>query len=272
VTGLIYVILISLWGVVLVPRWLRHHDESRRRREAQRVERALNPHAVGEPGVGDTPDHEDYQSWREYVRSLTRRDAVQWESVPLLEALRSPRGRHARRRRTIVIGLTGVTGVSLLGAVAGILPGFVAVLMALLLGGYVSAMFLQMRQWEAKRRPTATTPADAVADQHPNPFLVRDGVRVVSSESDAGTQWAPQESTLPIYATKSKASKIPRRIDLTHQGWTGADMVEQARAQQSPHLQSQFDREFAALEPEVDEQVAELANYRDEYYRRAVNE
>ncbi len=271
VTGLIYVILISLWGVVLVPRWLRHHDESRRRREAQRVERALNPHAVtGDTVAGDTT-HDDYQSWREYLRSLTRRDVVQWESVPLLDALRSPRGRHARRRRTIVIGLAGVTGVALLGAVVGVVPGFVAVLMTLLLGGYVSAMFLQMRQWEAKRRPTAAT-ADVPHDVRTNPFRVRDGVRVVSSDSDSGSQWAPQESTLPIYATKSKATKIPRRIDLTHQGWTGADMVEQARVQQSPHLQSQFDREFAALEPEVDEQVAELANYRDEYYRRAVNE
>lgn len=235
------------------------------------MERALNPHALtGDPAVGDTT-HDDYQSWREYLRSLTRRDAVQWESVPLLDDLRSPRGRHARRRRTIVIGLAGVTGVGLLGAVVGVVPGFVAVLMTLLLGGYVSAMFLQMRQWEAKRRPTAAT-ADVPHDVRTNPFQVRDGVRVVSSDSDSGSQWAPQESTLPIYATKSKATKIPRRIDLTHQGWTGADMVEQARVQQSPHLQSQFDREFAALEPEVDEQVAELANYRDEYYRRAVNE
>ena len=215
---------------------------------------------------------DEYQSWREYLRSLTRRDAVKWESVPLLEALRAPRGQHARRRRTIMLGLGGLTGLALLGAVVGVVPGFAAVLVTLLLGGYITAMFLQMRQWEAKRRPMAAQGQDRSADVPATGSQVRDGVRVVSADRDSGSQWAPRETTLPMYANKSKASKIPRRIDLTHQGWTGADMVEQARAQQSPQLQQQFDREFAALEPEVDEQVEQLANYRDQYYRRAVNE
>lgn len=270
VTGLIYVILISLWGVVLVPRWLRHHDESRSRRESARVERALNPHTT-DPGAPAAASDEEYLSWREYLRSLTRRDAHRWESAQWLESLRAPRGQHARRRRTIVLSLAGAAAVSLVGAVAGVIPGFVAVAATLMLGGYATAMFLQMRQWEM-RRPVHVEHTVAEASDVTRSARVRDGVRLVQGEQATESSWEPRETTLPIYASKSKASKIPRRIDLTHQGWTGADMVEQARAQQSPDLQ-QFDRELEAVDPGTDEQVVEdLANYRDRYYRRAVNE
>ena len=156
---------------------------------------------------------------------------------------------------------------------SGVVPGFVAVFATLLLGGYLSAMFLQMRQWESRRRPEVADTLDEAPVARPAPpRQARDGVRLVAGTTAVGSEWEPRETTLPIYTNKSKATKIPRRIDLTHQGWTGADMVEQARAQQSPHLQAQFEKEFAALEPQVDEQVDELANYRDQHYRRAVNE
>lgn len=261
-TGLIYVILISLWGVVLVPRWLRHHDEAKRRRESQRMERALNPHVVPEVPDGDL-DHHEYTHWREYLRSLTRRPHEGWQSVPLIESLRAPRTRHARRRRTIVVALSAVATVSLVGAVVGVVPGFLAVFAVMLLGAYGTAMYLQLRPRDARVVPGQHYEADREADVTGRP--VRDGVRVVTGEQPASDAWEPVAATPPLYASKPKASKVPRRIDLTNRGWTGADMVEQARAQQ-------FDREFAAVEPEVDEQVDELANYRERYYRRAVNE
>lgn len=278
VTGLIYVILISLWGVVLVPRWLRHHDESRRRREAQRLERALNPHHVAAPAGAEADDSERYQSWGEYLRSLTRLDQSRWESVRWLEALRAPRGRHARRRRTIVVALAGLSGAGILGAVLGVVPGFLAVLSALALGAYVTLMYWQLRQWESRRSHAsarAAAPAwgssvtTRVGDS--GSATVRDGVRVMSSAA-AGDQWEPKQTPMPQYTAKSKATKIPRRIDLTERGWTGADMVEQARAQQNPHLQQQFDREFAALEPEYADEVDAYANPDDGYYRRAAGE
>lgn len=274
-TGLIYVILIALWGVVLVPRWLHHHDESRRRREAERVERALNPHNA-RSAAPSAADDEHYQSWREYLKTLTNRERVGGDPARWVDALRAPQGRHARRRRNILLGLTGAVTVSLLGVVAGILPSFLAVLTTLLLVGYVSAMFFQMRQWESglSTAPAAAAQDFTAEDLAASGRSVRDGVRLVSGTAAVGSEWEPRETTLPTYTSKSKASKIPRRIDLTSAGWNGASMVEQARAQQSPHLQDQFDREFAALAPDADQQVAEFANYANDrsYYRRAVNE
>lgn len=226
------------------------------------MERALNPHMAPEAPDGDLDQHE-YTHWRDYLRSLARRPQEGWQSVPLIDSLRAPRTRHARRRRTIVIGLLAVATVSLLGAVAGVLPGFLAVFSVLLLGAYGTAMYLQLRPRETPASAGQHHVAQQVADGDGR--SVRDGVRVVTGDQSDSNAWEPVATTPPLYATKPKASKVPRRIDLTNSGWTGADMVEQARAQQ-------FDREFAAVEPEVDEEIDELANYRERYYRRAVNE
>jgi hypothetical protein len=227
----------------------------------------------------DTADHEvddgtGSQSWGEYLRSLSRVDPSS-----LLDQMKAPRGRQAKRRRTVVLSLSAGFGVALLGAVVGVVPGFAAVMIGLLLAGYLSAMFLQMRQWETRATgdPAPVAPTwsrTAPAASGSAPAVPSDGVRVVQGTQAVGSSWEPRETTLPTYVSKSKASKIPRRIDLTRDGWTGAGMVEQARQQQaSPQLQSQFDREFAALEPSGDSEVDAYANNQvDRYYRRAVNE
>ena len=124
----------------------------------------------------------------------------------------------------------------------------------------------------ASNRDRETATPDA-GWEHEASGMAVDGVRVVGAETD---RWDPRETTLPTYVTKSKASKIPRRIDLTS-GWTGADMVAQAREQQqaSPELEQQFDREWAVVAPQAEADVESYANGQaddDGYYRRAVNE
>lgn len=269
VTALIYVILIAVWAVVLVPRFLRHHDESKRRRETDRLQAALAP---------EPPSHGAEHragSWAEYLLSLSNIDASHW-----IHQVRAPQGQHARRRRTVVMALGGTTAVAVLGAVIGVLPGFVAVFAAMLLGGYIAAMFTQMRRWESAGSAAAPSAAAQEGASYESAQRARrstDGVRVVRHDQDAGAAWDPRETTLPTYVSKPKASKIPRRIDLTHDraGWTGADMVEQARRQQhGPDVQEQYEREFEVVAPDQDQEVAQYA-YPDEderYYRRAVNE
>ena len=121
--------------------------------------------------------------------------------------------------------------VGLVGAVVGVVPGFLAVLTVLLLGGYVSLMFFQMRQWDARRHGDVawTDSVDgrqAPAADRPQ-TAATDGVRLVEGTVAVGTQWEPRETTLPTYTAKSRP-QVPRRIDLTHAGWNGASMVEQA--------------------------------------------
>lgn len=281
-TGLIYVILIAVWGVVLVPRWLRRHDEKRDMDNSGALQAALSSEHdhdeddSGEPGI----DEQDSQAgraatWSEYLTGLVQVDYGRYA-----KHLRDQAGDltpTARRRRRILVALATFVGVSLIGVIVGILPGALVVLSTFLLGGYVSAMVIFMRNNAARNemasnrdRKTATPDAGW---EHEASGMAVDGVRVVGTETD---RWDPRETTLPTYVTKSKASKIPRRIDLTS-GWTGADMVAQAREQQqaSPELEQQFDREWAVVAPQPEADVESYANgHADDegYYRRAVNE
>jgi hypothetical protein len=272
VTGLIYVILIGVWGVVLVPRWLRRHDESKAVDKSEGLEAALGSESQR---TGDQlPDEIRAATWAEYARGLASVDLDQVTSgMSFTGTGASPA---ARRRGKIMMGLAGLLAVSVAGVLLGFLPASLAGLSTLLFAGYVSAMVYFMR-----RKETAATQqgawvrasAQASAGQVMTVGDVAvDGVRVVA---DGSNTWEPQETTLPTYVSKTKASKIPRRIDLTS-GWTGADMVAQAREQQaSPDLAAQFDREWAAVEPDSDVEVERYASGHDEserYYRRAVNE
>ena len=269
-TGLIYVILIAVWGVVLVPRWLRRHDESKNADQSEALEAALN----GDSGVEGAGDELRAASWSEYVRGLAEVDMSGVTSV--LRPGTTGSSPAARRRGRIMIGLAVTAGVTGLGAVAGLLPSSLLMISLMLLGGYVSAMFYFMRKQEGVLSVgdvgVGVSRSQQAMGQAVAAGATVDGVRVVGESSDA---WEPQAQTLPTYVTKTKASKIPRRIDLTS-GWTGADMVAQAREQQaSPDLEQQFKREWAAVEPDQDAEVERYASGHDEeerYYRRAVNE
>jgi hypothetical protein len=273
VTGLIYVILIAVWGVVLVPRWLRRHDESKRFKDRDRMAAAL-AHDSNHDLDGIEDGHADQQraaTWGEYLRGFTHMDISHYT-----EALSSKhRGGAAFRRRRVLTILGSVTLVSLVGSLAGFLPGSVMALATLALIGYVSAMFYQLRRKELGLTGHVghDLEVDSGLGEHAQTASVGlvDGVRVV----DPSDTWEPRETTLPTYVSKTKASKIPRRIDLTS-GWTGADMVAQAREQQaSPELREQFTREWSAVQPDEDAEVAQYAQGYDQdktYYRRAVNE
>lgn len=290
VTGLIYVILIAVWGVVLVPRWLRRHDEMREMGDPEALEAALHSdrdssrrdsndryrdeYGVEEPGRGDPREHQA-TSWGEYLGGIVQVDYNKYTDHLLRRG--SGLTSTARRRRKIVIGLGAAVVVSLFGAIFGVLPGSLMVLSTFLLAGYISAMVIFMRNNAAVRSGKRSDlqqggVAPATGRENEASGVAVDGVRVVGAGTDS---WDPRETTLPTYVTKPKASKIPRRIDLTS-GWTGADMVAQAREQQaSPELERQFDREWATVDPEPEAEVERYASGHVEsadYYRRAVNE
>ena len=288
-TGLIYVILIALWGVVLVPRWLRRHDETREVRDSEALEVALSgerdhgeyasdEHDSNEPGIdGHDQRHRSGNRaamWGEYLGGMVQIDYDRYTKH--LKSQGDSLASKVHRRRNILLALVAAVVGSLIGTVVGVLPGSLVVLSTFLLGGYVSAMVIFMRNRTARSgkqsdRQRETASPSTGRDQN-NSGVAVDGVRVVGADAD---RWDPRETTLPTYVTKPKASKVPRRIDLTT-GWTGADMVAQAREQQaSPELEQQFDREWAVVEPQAEDDVARYANgYAEDegYYRRAVNE
>ncbi len=109
VTGLIYVAIIALWAAVLIPMWLRRHDDD----QARRVER----HRVA-------------------MGTLARiaRDPEEVQSVA------------ARRRRVIVAATATIGALGSAAWVAGLVPGLVAGLAWLPLVVFLPAAILSERR------------------------------------------------------------------------------------------------------------------------------
>jgi membrane protein implicated in regulation of membrane protease activity len=109
VTGLIYVAIVALWAAVLIPMWLRRHDDD----QARRIER----HRVA-------------------MGTLAR----------ISDDAESAQGAAARRRRVVIAAAATVGALATAGWIAGLLPGVVAILMWLPLLGFLPVAVLAERR------------------------------------------------------------------------------------------------------------------------------
>lgn len=312
-TGLVYALIIALWGIVLVPMWLRRQEESHGRRSAHRYRRAMEAlgrkahlgraqHHPDQMAVGDVDIDMDEEFWdqhdEDHLEALPSVPVMATVSATLRGLLPHAELRRtsvaARRRRRVVLALLSVLAASAAGAAAGVVPGFVPVFVFVVAGAFVSALARQTRsaqiahaveqlqergeQSERLRRATAYA-------RHTSRARSGAGVRLVSADGS----WAPVPTTLPTYVSKDRASKVPRVIDLTspNRQWSGQAMVDQAREQagsaeaaRRAAVAQQFDREMAALEPLVDDEVEAWASVdfdpvderETRYYPRAANQ
>ncbi len=242
--GLIYVVIAALWAIVLLPIWLRRHDEVAESRSVDRFQGAMrtlsrrNPSAAPrevfvphrEPS-SRTPDHADQ---------------------PL-----SPSAVAARRRRNVGLVLLGLTLMVVVLGVANVLPLYVAAIPLLLLLLFVAqARGSARRQREqdlAARRERAAAvrrerreqaaatlagPMASPARPAAAPVTLESGTResvavrpaFVAPEAataeelfdaQAGEAWQPVPVPLPTYVSAPKAPRSVRVIDLTQPGsWT----------------------------------------------------
>jgi len=109
VTGLIYVAIVALWAAVLIPMWLRRHDDD----QAKRIER----HRVAMGTLARIADDADVAQ-----------------------------GVAARRRRMIVAAAATVGALATTGWVAGLLPGVITILLWLPLLAFLPVAVLAERR------------------------------------------------------------------------------------------------------------------------------
>lgn len=232
--GLIYVAIIALWAIVLVPMWLRRHDQASEMRGVDRFNNAM--------------------------RSLRRRHAHALEpsrskNVGVAMTKTASRSmtfdysRQASTRRAIVLGvLTLALAATLIAGLASLVPMWAAIIPALLLGAFITASALtashrvpDMRESSTReRRPTRQRRADEqpMRDERPvratsRSAAVEEYARYLD-EFDDDESWDAVPTTLPTYVTAPRATAVPRDIDRATPGeWTGAAMVERARELQS---------------------------------------
>jgi hypothetical protein len=254
-SGLIYAVLILLWAIYFIPRWLRRHDQLSESRSVEKFDQAM--------------------------RILSRRDPVPDQRYVVMpprpeEPARTPRGRtpvppvqprrpsrpaasardgrrataiDVRRRRVLAVLLLLTAGLAAATLVAPVPRWAPAALLALTLVdlGHVR---LQRRRRAAllRDRDAIRRRSDSRLRRHDSADRIvaargvlaeqraaaeaarveqewaahesarRTAGRPVGTDDAAGSGWQPVPVPLPTYVTAPKAPRSSRPIDLTHPG------------------------------------------------------
>jgi hypothetical protein len=308
VTGLIYVVIIALWAAVLIPIWLRRHDQISEVRSTARFSSAMK--SLGSQGqvqyATDSypldghamemalPPRRSPEGEARMPRSTTTRPTTTRPVTTRPVTTRPAEGldpdyerelvrQAAATRRAIVLGaLTVILLVALVLAIVGVLPQWAPIVAALpvvvfVLASSMTASARTSARSSARpnarpaRRTSQATEADPVRQAAPAAAAqVEDDWETWNAWDDEDS-WEAVPQTLPTYVSAPRASAVPRGIDRAHPGeWTGEAMVETARAMRSRP------RSAPLADPsDIDHgaMTAEIPVIADDYdQRRAVNE
>ena len=218
--------VIGLWGIVLLPMWLRNHEQDDEGKQVDRFRRAMV--SLQQP----TTD----------LVEASRRKQVQVKRAIRAGAQAPARLTPAARRRRVLAVLLGLQVLALVALPLG-LPA-VAAAPALLIAAFLVLARSQVRRERARldvAAPVRTSSLIGLARALTGARAVR---RPASRVDDVVEQapaaptvagpasWQPVRTPAPSYLTAPAATAIPRLID-GNGGWTGSAMVEAARAMAS---------------------------------------
>ena len=303
-TGLIYVVIIALWAAVLIPIWLRRHDQISEVRSTARFSSAMKSLGKNEKSG----------------RSARRGSSSGRPTSPAQEA--------AAKRRAVVMGiLSAALAVVLTLAVVGLIPRWAPIVLAVVVLTYVIAasMTSSRRSAGADRRSMADDEsleygideyadeygdefesdfqddyrevayADRVADvayprsrgARPTSKRVRDAKMAAAmddflswdpwegEQSEEG--WSAVPTTLPTYVNAPRATRVRRPIE-RDRDWSGQAMVEVARTMRRPRItvddleDDRYEMRSTPLDVASSEDTAELPSLGYEETRRAAGE
>lgn len=246
----IYVILVIVWALVLIPMWLRRHDEAQETKSADRFARAMGTLRRSETGAVGAPTPRQVVMPARSSASHETQIIVTGPAGTVTAAARA-----AERRRRVLGVLVGLLLVTFTVAALGRIPMWTVVVPGLMVVGFLVVARRQVAlaadiKRRQERRATLAEAARAAEARYASgagarrggravePAPMTSSNRIVASEllemdddiaAPAGS-WNAVPTTLPTYVTAPRATRMPRVLDLTHPGqWTGAVMVEQAR-------------------------------------------
>jgi hypothetical protein len=258
VTGLIYLVIIALWAAVLIPIWLRRHDQISEVRSTARFSSAMR--SLGGPGTlatepaipADRPSRPAARPSRAEVRMRpTERPAEGLDPSYERELARQA----AATRRAIVLGaLTAILLVVLLLAIAGIVARWAPIVAAVPVIAFVVAAALTAKERtpaRASRRPARPRPArvEEAAPAAAAPRIEDDWETWNAWDDDDA--WEAVPTTLPTYVSAPRASAMPRSIERDGD-WSGEAMIRTARSMQATPAQSADRPQSRALDHSAD--------------------
>lgn len=250
-TGLIYIVIIALWAAVLIPMWLRRHDQISEVRSTARFENSM----------ARLGSHDEVQFSRGGRDHMNRQITL------------TPSG---KRRAIVLASLTGLTALTLLLALVSVAPKWMPILFGLLTAAFMvaSAMTAPARTQAAPARVRRTSPSsrsERAAAPVAAKAVVEDDWETWNAWDDEDEAWEAVPTTLPTYVTAPRASQVPRPIDKARPGeWTGSAMVE--AAQEMRDASAAQAAEIAAVAAAYDDITAEIPVITADYDRRAVNQ
>lgn len=226
-TGLIYVVIIALWVAVLVPIWLKRHDQVSEVRSTARFHHAMQSLA-GHPDA-HAPSR---------TATLTRRYApAERDMARTPYASLTPAQQSMAKRRAIILGsLTALLAITLILAIVSVAPKWLPIIFAALVAAFIiaSAMTASQRAQSATARERIARPR---RDLHEEMQDVLAATAPAEDDWETWNAWDDEDGweavpqTLPTYVNAPRASAIPRPIDRSRPGeWTGEAMVETARS------------------------------------------
>jgi hypothetical protein len=247
--GLIYAVIIGMWALVLVPMWLRRHDEAQESKSADRFARAMGTLRRS----GSSSSSGSGVPVREVL--MPRRPAAAHDTQVVVTgptAAASPAAAAASRRRRVLAVLGGLLVVWTVLVLAHKVPTWSLVVPTGLVVGFLVvarrqvALAAEIRRRQLRRETLADAAREAesryaggtarrggrVVDPAPvrTPAPVAAPAARSAEPVAAEGSWSAVATTLPTYVTAPRATRVPRVIDLTTPGsWSGAAMVEKAR-------------------------------------------
>ena len=241
-TGLLYLIVIAMWAVVLLPIWLKRHDQAA-------AEKELNELAPNQ------------NTWR-------------WQQR---EPMTARQLGFVRRRRVAMVLASVLVATLVLGA-AGKISMFWIAAPLLLVAAFGFAAALNTSN-TARSSKSVINPSDYAPLTKPAaPVHRTEIVALTNAVTQTTRTWQPIETPLPSYVNAAKATKYSRMLD-AEKPWTGQDMVEQAeilrteRAARIHESQKRLEEARAiAMEKARKAAIAAAATYPEVAIKRAVNE
>lgn len=241
-TGLLYLIVIVMWAVVLLPIWLKRHDQKLVKNELIEAEVIQ-------------------RTWH-------------WQQREPMSARQLG---FVRRRRVAMVIASALVATLVLGA-AGKISMFWTVLPILLAAvfGFAAAQNANktVRRVRANNSQNDSTPLTKPAA----PVQATEIVALSKTVTETTRKWQPIETPMPSYVNAAKATQYARVLD-SQKPWTGQDMIEQAellRTQRAARIQESQKRleeaRAIAMEKARKAAIAAAQTYPDVATKRAVNE
>lgn len=259
-SALIFVVLALAWGVYLIPKALKHHDDvASERLEESHSDRArvLSRRRTTLPGGAEVVEDAVVETASDTVVRPTRR-------LPSLGALvargasrperpeLSPAGRAARKRRrvlqvlcTVLAATWALTWFAYLPAITPLWPSLAVV--AWLVVARMSVVKMQQAHRARPATPvvepvetTSAAPSVETTREADLPAATYDSFddrpEVVAERealADDGSLWDPLPLTLPTYVGKATARRTVRTIELTGMTSSGHDEADSALAREA---------------------------------------